>query len=48
MKFKLLRDNNNYIEIDMNEVTKITANGNLIYVNLTNRITHAGYCIIPL
>ena len=48
MKFKLLRDNNSYIEIDINEVIKITAYGNLIYVNLNNKITHAGYCIIPL
>lgn len=48
MKLKLLRYNNDYIEIDMNEVISITAHGNLVYVKLTNRITHAGYCLSPL
>ena len=48
MKFKLLRYNNSAIEIDINDIISITANGNLIYVKLTDYITHTGYCIVPL
>lgn len=48
MKFKLLRYNNSAIEFDMNKVTSISANGNLIYVKLNDYITHTGYCIVPL
>lgn len=48
MKFKLLRYNNSAIEFDMSKIISITANRNLIYVKLTDYITHTGYCIVPL
>ena len=48
MKFKLLRYNNSAIEFDISKIISITANGNLIYVKISDRITHVGYCIVPL
>ena len=48
MKFKLLRYNNSSIEFDISKIISITANGNLIYVKLTEHITYTGYCICPL
>ena len=48
MKFKLLCYNNSAIEFDMNKIISITANGNLIYVKLTDYVTHTGYCVAPL
>lgn len=48
MKFKLLRYNNDAIEFDMDKIISITANGSLIYLNLTEYITYTGYCICPL
>ena len=48
MKFKLLRYNNSAIEFDISKIISITANGNLIYVKLSDTVTHTGYCINPL
>ena len=48
MKFKLLRYNNSAIEFNMSKIISITANGNIIYVKLTDNVTHTGYCIVPL
>ena len=48
MKFKLLRYNNSAIEFDMSKIISITANGNLIYVKLSDTVTYTGYCIAPL
>lgn len=48
MKFKLLRYNNDTIEFDISKIISITANGNLIFVKLSDIVTHTGYCIVPL
>ena len=48
MKFKLLRYNNSAIEFDISKIISITANGNLIFVKLSDIVTHTGYCIVPL
>lgn len=48
MKCKLLRYNNSAIEFDISKIISITANGNLIYVKLSDTVTHTGYCIAPL
>ena len=47
MKFKLIRYNNTPIEFDITKIINITANGGLLYVKVTDYVTHSGYMIIP-
>lgn len=46
MKCKLLRFTNTPVEFDINNIISITAHGNLIYVKITECVTHVGYCIV--
>ena len=45
MKYILLRYNNTPIEFDMSKIISITANGNLIYVKMTEYVTYVGHTI---
>lgn len=45
MNYKLLRYNNTPIEFDITKIVSITANGGLIYVKMTDYVTHTGYMI---
>ena len=47
MKFKLIRYNQEPIEFDITKIISISANGGLIYVKMTDYITHTGYMIKP-
>lgn len=46
--YKLLRYNNEPVTFDISKIVSITANGNLVYVKMTDYITHTGYCIVPI
>lgn len=47
MKYLLIRYNNTPIEFDMTKIISISANGGLLYVKMTDYITHTGYMIKP-
>ena len=47
MKYLLIRYNNIPIEFDMTKIISISANGGLLYVKMTDYITHTGYMIKP-
>lgn len=46
MKFKLLRYNNEHVIFNINDIISITANGGLVYVKMTDYVTHTGHCIV--
>lgn len=47
MECVLLRYNNEPVHFDISKAISVTANGNLIYVKMTEYITYTGYMIKP-
>ena len=47
MEYLLIRYNNEPIRFDMSKIISISANGGLLYVKMTDYITHTGYMIKP-
>ena len=47
MEYLLIRYNQEPIRFDITKIISISANGGLIYVKMTDYITHTGYMIKP-
>lgn len=47
MEYLLIRYNKEPIRFDITKIISISANGSLVYVKMTDYITHVGYMIKP-